>query len=95
MKLRLTEPAANDVRVITDLIALRDPERAEQVAKGFEAIFEAIELAPFQCSPVRRTGFATVRKKSIRPYVVLFEIVGEEIWILRAAHERSDWVSLL
>jgi plasmid stabilization system protein ParE len=35
------------------------------------------------------------RKKSVRPYVLLFVIRDGEVLILRIAHERSDWTSLV
>ena len=95
MKLRLTEPAAHDIRRITDQIALHDPDRAERVAEQIEAALKAIGRAPSLCSPIRRARVATARKKSVRPYLILFEIAGDEIWILRIAHERSDWASLV
>jgi len=37
----------------------------------------------------------TVRKKSVRPYLLLYTIIADEIVILRIAHERSDWTSLV
>jgi plasmid stabilization system protein ParE len=36
-----------------------------------------------------------IRKKSFRPYLLLYAIRGSEVLILRIAHERSDWVSLV
>ena len=36
-----------------------------------------------------------MRKKSVRPYVLLFEVRTDHVLILRIAHERSDWASLV
>lgn len=47
---------------------------------------------PYVSSPV--PSASATRKKSVRPYVLLFTIRGGEVIILRIAHERSDWISL-
>jgi len=36
-----------------------------------------------------------IRKKAARPYVLLYAIVAGEAVVLRIAHERSDWISLV
>lgn len=95
MKFRLTEPAAHDIRRITDQIASNDPDRAELIADKFHAALGMIGNAPFLCQPVPRSRIPALRKKSVKPYLILFEVVASEVWILRVAHERSDWTSLV
>jgi len=36
-----------------------------------------------------------VRKKTVRPYLILYTILDGEVAVLRIVHERSDWTSLL
>jgi plasmid stabilization system protein ParE len=36
-----------------------------------------------------------VRKKSVRPYVIFYTIIADEVVLVRIAHERSDWASLV
>ena len=95
MRVRLTEPAAHDIRRITDQISAEDPDRAELSAEQFRKALKAIARTPFLSPPVPRSRVRALRKKSVKPYIVLFEVVGNEAWILRIAHERSDWASLV
>jgi plasmid stabilization system protein ParE len=56
---------------------------------------KAIGPAPFRCSPVIGSRIPGLRKKSAPSYVLLFEVFSGEVLILRVAHERSDWMSLV
>jgi plasmid stabilization system protein ParE len=95
VKFRLTEPAAYDIRRITDHIASDDPVGAELIAKKFQSALRAIGNTPFLYPRVPRSRWRALRKNSVKPYVILFEVVGKEARILRVAHERSDWTSLV
>lgn len=93
MKVRLTEPAEFDLERLADSIAQTDPQRAKTIAEQLKAAARAIGRAPFHNSPV--SGNARLRKKSITPYLLLYEVREDHVLILRIAHERSDWVSLI
>lgn len=93
MRVRLAASAEADVERIGDRIAESDPERARLTIRGLRAAARSIGGSPYIPSPVLTAP--GVRKKSVRPYVLLYTIRGGEALILRIAHERSDWVSLV
>jgi toxin ParE1/3/4 len=95
VRVRLSRPAREDIQRISDRIARDDPKRARSVAIELREASKAIGLAPFRCSPVIGSRIPGLRKKSAPPYVLLFEVFLGEVLILRVAHERSDWNSLV
>ena len=95
MRVRLSRIAREDIQKISDRIAQDDPERARSVAVKIRDAATAIGPAPFRCSPVIGSRIPSIRKKSVPPYVLLFEVAANEVLILRVAHERSDWASLV
>ena len=70
-----------------------DPDRGETIAKELRAEARSIGQSPRLWSPVPSNP--GTRKKSYRPYVLLYTISGGEVLILRVVHQRSDWVSLV
>lgn len=93
MKVRFTASAEADLERIGDRIAGTDPERARLTVKGLRAAARSIGGLPYVSSPIA-SSFG-VRKKSVRPYLLLYTIAGGEVVVLRIAHERSDWISLV
>lgn len=70
-----------------------DPDRGATIAKELRAEARSIGKSPRLWSSVASNP--GTRKKSFRPYVLLYTISGGEVLILRVAHERSDWTSLV
>ena len=93
MKVRFTGSAEADLERIADAIARVDHERARLTVRALRAAARSIGAMPRASSPV--SASPGVRKKSIRPYVILYTLVREEAVVLRIAHERSDWASLV
>jgi plasmid stabilization system protein ParE len=93
VKVRLTGSAEADLERIGDAVARTDPERARLIVRGLRAAARSIGALPRAASPVLSSP--GVRKKSVRPYVILYTIIRNEAVIMRIAHERSDWVSLV
>ena len=93
MKVRFSGSAEADLDRIGDSIAEYDSERARLTVKGLRAAARSLSVLPRAPAPVPSSP--GVRKKTIRPYVLLYTIAGGEIVLLRIAHERSDWVSLV
>ncbi len=93
MRVRLTQSAEADIESIGDQLAESDSERARLTVRALRAAARSIAGAPYAWSPV--PGRPEVRKKSLRPYVLLYTIRQREVLILRIAHERSDWASLV
>lgn len=93
MRLRFTRSAEADLELIGDRIAEADPERARLTVRGLRAAARSIGALPRAWSPVLTSP--GVRKKAVPPYVLLYTILADEIVLLRIAHERSDWASLV
>lgn len=93
MKVRLTVSAVSDMERIGDRIAADDSERARLTIRALRATARSIGATARQGSPVPSSP--GVRKRLVRPYVLLYTIVTGEVLILRIAHERSDWASLV
>jgi toxin ParE1/3/4 len=93
VKVRFTGSAAADLEHIGDRVAEADPERARLIVRGLRAAARSIGALPHASSPVLTSP--GVRKKPVRPYVILYTIYGDEALVLRIAHERSDWASLV
>lgn len=93
MRVRFTGSAEDDLEAIGDRIAETDPARARLTLRGLRAAARSIGGLPGASPPVVTSPGA--RKKSVRPYVLLYTIIGDKAVILRVAHERSDWTSLV
>jgi toxin ParE1/3/4 len=93
VRVRLTASAEADIERIGDRIAEDDSERARLTVRAVRATARSIGGAPYLSSPV--VSSPGVRKKTARPYLLLYSITGGEVVILRIAHERSDWASLV
>lgn len=93
MKVRLTEGAEADLEKIGDRIAETDSTAAELTVRAVRAAARLIAERPATGSPV--IGRAGIRKRRFKPYVILYAVSQFEILIVRIAHERSDWVSLV
>lgn len=93
MKVRFTASAEADLERIADRIADSDPDRARLTVRAIRAAVRSVGALPRASSPILTAP--GVRKKTLRPYVMLFTVVENEVVVLRIAHERSDWVSLV
>jgi plasmid stabilization system protein ParE len=93
VRVRFTASAEADIEQIAARIVEADPERVRLTLRGLRAAARSIGLMPYVSSPV--PSASATRKKSVRPYILLFTIRGGEVIILRIAHERSDWISLV
>ena len=93
MKVRFTGSAETDLERIGDRIAEAEPERARLAVRGLRAAARSIGALPRAPSPV--LSAPGVRKKTVRPYLILYTILDGEVAVLRIVHERSDWTSLL
>jgi len=92
VKVRLTASAEADIESIGDRIAEDDSNRARLTIRALRAAARSIGGTPYLGSPVLSSS--GVRKKSLRPHLLLYTIAAGEVVILRIVHERSDWAAL-
>jgi len=89
-KVRWTANAANDLASIVNYIRKDNPDAARRVAK---TIFDGVsELRTF---PSRgRIGMVDNTRELIFapwPYIAVYEVLEEEVQVLRIRHTSRDW----
>jgi plasmid stabilization system protein ParE len=85
MKLRYTQRVLGDLSAILDYIADHSPIGAKRVQARIRS---AIDLLSQQSQMGARTRDPAVRRLTVLPYsyIVLYEVVGDEIRILTISH---------
>lgn len=90
MLVRWTAPAAADIASIVEYIRRDNPVAARRVA---ETIYDGV--ASLRTFPRRgRIGRATDTRELVFapwPYIGVYEIVGDEVSVLRIRHAAQDW----
>jgi toxin ParE1/3/4 len=90
MQLRWTEEAASDLERIADYLVEHAPERAAQLVR---AVYEApVSLLTFP-NRGRRGRREETRELVLSPlpYVVVYAVRGEVIYIVRILHGGQQW----
>lgn len=95
MKVRLSDVAERDIEAIGDAVARTDPARAVQTIEQFRKAAKSIGRAPKLPPPVPQSHIPRLRKKRAGSYLTLYQLNADEALVLRVAHERSDWMSLV
>jgi len=88
MELRWTREAAADLEHITDYLFQNAPERAAELVRG---IYNAALLPfPYRGRAGKKEGTRELVLSSL-PYVVVYQITGEVIHIVRILHGAQKW----
>ena len=87
MSVRYSRGAIADLIAIADYIREHNPRAAEAVEKRIRASIDKLEMFPFSGRP---TGDPSIRMFPIvrYPYLVLYEVAGNEIAIHHIRHGR-------
>ena len=90
MRVRWTTKAADDLAGIVEYIRKDNPAAARRVA---QTIFQAI--AGLRKFPNRgRIGLAENTRELVFspwPYIAVYEIIGDQVQVLRIRHAAQDW----
>ena len=85
MELRWTEEAAADLEHITDYLFQNAPERAAELVRGIYNAPAALLTFPYRGRAGRKEGTRELVLSSL-PYIVVYQITGEVIHIVRILH---------
>lgn len=89
MKLRISEPAREDLIEIYEHIAPENPEAAERLLKTFKEKFELLLKFP-NIGRERHELFIGVRSLVVGKYIVLYQSSEETLEIVRVRHGATD-----
>jgi toxin ParE1/3/4 len=90
MELRWTEEAASDLEDITDYLFENTPERAADLIRGLYSAPEALLTFPHLGRPGKKTGTRELVLSPL-PYIVVYQLSGEAIHIVRILHGAQKW----
>jgi toxin ParE1/3/4 len=85
MELRWTEEAAADLEHITDYLFQNAPERAAELVRGIYNAPAALLTFPHRGRAGKKEGTRELVLSPL-PYVVVYQITGEVIHIVRILH---------
>ena len=90
MELRWTEEAAADLEHITDYLFQNAPERAAELVRGIYNAPAALLTFPSRGRAGKKEGTRELVLSPL-PYVVVYQISGEVIHIVRILHGAQKW----
>lgn len=99
LKIKIFTLAMSDMDNILDYITneLGNPHAAVNLIHDFEKAFENIGYFPEKCPFVNNEFLkdGTLRKLSVRNYLIFYRIRNEEVQIVRVLYRMCDYESLL
>ena len=88
MRVVWTEPALAELEAIYDYLWPINPAAAQRVAEDILLAADSLSLFPYRG---RRGRLANTRELvMVRPYLIIYRIVGDEVLILRIWHSAHD-----
>ena len=90
MELRWTEEAAADLEHIADYLFQNAPERAAGLVRGIYNAPAALRTFAYRGRAGRKEGTRELVLSSL-PYIVVYQITGEVIHIVRILHGAQKW----
>lgn len=90
MQLRWTELAADDLETITNYLFENTPEHAERIVRTVYNAPAALLEFPYRGRPGRKEGTRELLMLPL-PYVVVYQVEGDVIHIVRILHAAQNW----
>ncbi len=90
MRVRWTEPAADDLERIKNYLQQHFPEYAEPAVRTIYERIRSLRSAPHLGRPGHRTGTRELPLTPL-PYVVVYSAEMESVNILHIYHGAQDW----
>ena len=90
MELRWTVEAAADLEHITDYLFQNAPERAAELVRRVYHAPAALLTFPYRGRAGKKEGTRELVLSSL-PYIVVYQITGEVIHVVRILHGAQKW----
>ena len=90
MQLRWTEESADDLERITNYLFENAPEHAERIARAIYNAPSSLLEFPFRGRPGRKEGTRELVLSPL-PYVVVYQVSDDIIYIVRILHGAQNW----
>jgi toxin ParE1/3/4 len=90
MELRWTDEAAADLEHITDYLFQNTPARAAELVRGIYNAPAALLTFPYRGRAGKKEGTREL-VLSLLPYIVVYQISGEVVHIVRILHGAQKW----
>lgn len=90
MKLIWTSGAANDLEEVADFIRKDKPEAAIRVARIIYDTILQLEFTPYRGRRREEDTSLELVVPSL-PYIVLYEVIGNAVFIKAIRHTSRDW----
>jgi toxin ParE1/3/4 len=98
-RVRIVREAEEDLAELVDYIAQHDSvERANYVVERLITVCERLEQHPERghfLPELRSLGIKTYREVHIKPYRIIYEVVGREVFILLIVDGRRSLQAIL
>ena len=89
-ELRWAEEAASDLENITEYLFQHAPARAAELVRGIYNAPAALLSYPYRGRAGRKEGTRELVLPSL-PYIVVYQITGEVIYVVRILHGAQKW----
>ena len=90
MQVCWTTAAASDLEKIADYLFERTPQNAARLIREICDAAFALRIYPNRGRPGKKSGTRELVLSSL-PYVVVYKIAGEVLYIARILHGAQDW----
>ena len=90
MELRWTVEAAADLERIADYLFQNVPERAAELVRGIYNAPVALLTFPYRGREGKKEGTRELVLSPL-PYIVVYQITGEAIHVVRILHGAQKW----
>jgi toxin ParE1/3/4 len=90
MPLRWTTAAADDLEGITEYLFERSPQNAAQLVRKIYEAPSSLKSYPNLGRPGKKEGTRELVLTPL-PYIVVYQIVGDVMYILRILHGAQEW----
>ena len=90
MQVRWTTAAASDLGNIADYLFEKTPQNAARLIREICDAAFALRIYPNRGRPGKKSGTRELVLSSL-PYVVVYKIAGEVLYIARILHGAQNW----